>query len=329
MGTGSVKIYDRNSDSVIKESNMIAIRDRESVFAVGNEAYEISEKTPESIELITPMSAGRVQDVLMMEAVLHSLLRKYVRFAGYSPVLFFSVPLDMTELERRAYVSLAKKGRFRRSRIFFVEKPFADAFSMGISPVTAKGTMIVDLGAQSTEVSILSDGRVIISRTIDFGGESFDAAIVSGVKKKNGLTVSRRTAHRLKITLANLYRDPQEGCKVAGIDADSGLPRDGVISSYTVSSCVREVLQEIALEIRRLLERIPPQIQSALMQEGIWLTGGCVRIPGMEKFLTKELQYPVQASELCEYGTVSGLQQVIRNPELRSYSFATVKRKTL
>ena len=187
MGTGSVKIYDRNSDSVIKESNMIAIRDRESVFAVGNEAYEISEKTPESIELITPMSAGRVQDVLMMEAVLHSLLRKYVRFAGYSPVLFFSVPLDMTELERRAYVSLAKKGRFRRSRIFFVEKPFADAFSMGISPVTAKGTMIVDLGAQSTEVSILSDGRVIISRTIDFGGESFDAAIVSGVKKKNGL----------------------------------------------------------------------------------------------------------------------------------------------
>ena len=83
MGTGSVKIYDRNNNSIIKEYNMIALRGKDNVFAVGNDAYDIFEKTPENMELITPMSGGRIQNVLMMEAVLHLLLRKTGRFAGY------------------------------------------------------------------------------------------------------------------------------------------------------------------------------------------------------------------------------------------------------
>ena len=109
MGTGSVKIYNRNTDTIIKERNMIAVRNHENVFAFGNDAYGMFEKTPENIEMITPMSQGRIHDVQMMEAVLHLLMKKCSRFVGYAPQLYFSVPLDMTVLERSAYVSIAKK----------------------------------------------------------------------------------------------------------------------------------------------------------------------------------------------------------------------------
>ena len=327
MGTGSVKIYDRNNNSIIKEYNMIALRGKDNVFAVGNDAYDIFEKTPENMELITPMSGGRIQNVLMMEAVLHLLLRKTGRFAGYSPLLYFSVPLDMTELERRAYVSIAQKGRFKRSRVLFVEKPFADAFALGLPVEDVEGTMLVNLGAQNTEISILCKGQIIINRTIDIGGDRLNAAVVSGVRKKNSLTISQRCAHRLKITLADLAKDPVEGCKVAGIDTESGLPRDGIISSYTVSSCVREVVSEIALEIRRLLERIPPQIQAVLQKEGIWISGGCTRIPGMDRCLEGMLDYPVHLSEHFEFTTIQGLKEIIDHTELREYAFAPQRRK--
>lgn len=53
---------------------MIAIRNREQVIAVGNYAYEMHERTPSNIEVITPMSNGRIANVLMVEAVLHTLL---------------------------------------------------------------------------------------------------------------------------------------------------------------------------------------------------------------------------------------------------------------
>ena len=94
-----IKIYDRNRDAFIEEVNMIAIKDRNTVIAVGDEAYELFEKNPDDVQVISPVKNGRIQDVLMMEAVLHTVLRKCGSYVGYRPVLYFSVPLDMTELE--------------------------------------------------------------------------------------------------------------------------------------------------------------------------------------------------------------------------------------
>ena len=326
MGTGSVKIYNRNTDTITKEWNMIAVRNHENVFAFGNDAYEMYEKTPENIDLITPMSHGRIHDVQMMEAVLHLLMKKCSRFVGYAPMLYFSVPLDMTVLERRAYVSIARKGRLRRCRVQFVEKPFADALAIGIPIRGAEGTMIVNIGAQCTEISLLSEGRIILNRTIDTGGDDLRTAVISGVRRKNGLTISQKTAHRLIITLTDLRKEKSEGCKVAGIDTDSGLPRDGVISSYTVSMSVREIVEGIALEIRRVLDRLPPQMQAALQKEEIWLTGGGARIPGICSHLENLLGFPVEASEYYEYTTIEGLKQVADHPELRRYAFAPLKK---
>ena len=59
LGTSTVKIYDLKKDTITKEKNMIAIRNREQVIAVGNYAYEMHERTPSNIEVITPMSNGR------------------------------------------------------------------------------------------------------------------------------------------------------------------------------------------------------------------------------------------------------------------------------
>ena len=76
LGTSTVKIYDLKKDTITKEKNMIAIRNREQVIAVGNYAYEMHERTPSNIEVITPMSNGRIANVLMVEAVLHTLLHR-------------------------------------------------------------------------------------------------------------------------------------------------------------------------------------------------------------------------------------------------------------
>ena len=64
LGTSTVKIYDLKKDTITKEKNMIAIRNREQVIAVGNYAYEMHERTPSNIEVITPMSNGRIANVL-------------------------------------------------------------------------------------------------------------------------------------------------------------------------------------------------------------------------------------------------------------------------
>lgn len=47
-----------------------------------------------------------------------------------------------------------------------VESPIADAVAMNINLEKNEGSMVVNIGAQSTEFSILTDGKIIISRKI-------------------------------------------------------------------------------------------------------------------------------------------------------------------
>ena len=271
LGTSTVKIYDWKKDTITKEENMIAVRDRDTVFAVGNEAYEMFEKTPENIQVVTPMSNGRISDVLLVEAILHTLLSREHTSMGHRPTIYFSVPMDMTEIEKRAYYSVARRGKLKKCRVYLVEKPIADALALGIPLHRTRGSMIVNMGAQSTEVSVLADGRVIMSRMIPSGGKKFDEAIAAAVRRKNSFQISTRTAKRLKIALTDLGSSRREGRKAMGIDTVTGLPRDGIVTSHTVTETVREQVSRIADETRKILDRTPPQIHSAIQDEGfIW-----------------------------------------------------------
>lgn len=184
LGTSTVKIYDLKKDTITKEKNMIAIRNREQVIAVGNYAYEMHERTPSNIEVITPMSNGRIANVLMVEAVLHTLLHRCTRHMGYRPELYFSVPCDMTEIERRSYYTIAHKGALKNCRMYLVDKPIADALALGIPINRTKGSMIVNIGAQSTEISVIANTRVIFSRIIQVGGKQFNESICNLNRRK-------------------------------------------------------------------------------------------------------------------------------------------------
>ena len=308
---------------------MAAVREPDTLFAVGNKAYELFEKNPNDIRIIEPMQNGRIQDVVMMEALLHTLLKKCGSYVGIMPVMYFSVPLDMTGLERRAYSTIAQKGRFRNSTVYFVEKPIADALAIGIPVQRAQGVMVVNIGEQGTEISVLSRGSIILSRLIGIGGQDFNSSIISEVRKKNNLTISRRTAQRLKFTLPDLQDEKWEGCRVVGIDTNTGLPRDGIVSSRTVTASVENVLKQIGGEISHVLERIPTQTQAAIRDEGIFLSGGSTRIPGANSFLKAHLDYPVATSRYYEYGTVTGLKRIIDHPELRRFAMLSTKRKPI
>lgn len=72
----------------------------------------------------------------------------------------------MTAIEKRAYYHLVNGHWLRKNRVFMVESPIADAVAMNINLEKNEGSMVVNIGAQSTEFSILTDGKIIISRKI-------------------------------------------------------------------------------------------------------------------------------------------------------------------
>lgn len=327
LGSNMIKIYSQKNDEILKERNMIAIRNKEDILAVGDDAYEMYEKNPANITVSSPMSNGMIANIGHLEILLHNLLEKTSRNSGSHPVIYFAVPVDMTEIEKRAYYSVAQSGRFRKSKVLLVERPVADAFALGLPIIKTRGSMIVNIGAATTEISVIADSRVIISKIIPLGGDHFNQEILNNIRRRNNFFVSLRTAGRLKTSLADLKQERKLARKIVGVDCVSGLPRERIVTSTTINESILSSVKEIAEEIRTFLDRTPPQIHKVILAEGIYLTGGSTRIPYIAQVISRQIGCPILLSQYYDLCTVYGLKEIITHDALHHWAFTPKKRK--
>lgn len=327
LGSHMVKIYSQKDNEIMKERNMIAVRNGKDILAAGEDAYEMYEKNPVDVDVSSPMVNGMIANIGYQEIVLHNLFNKTGRYLGNRPVIFFAVPMDMTEIEKRAYYSAVQTGRLRKSKILLVERPIVDAFALGIPVIKTKGSMIVNMGAATTEVSVIADSRVIISKIIPIGGDQFNQTIIDTVRRKNNFFIGMRTAGRLKVSLADLRYEQKIAKKIIGIDCFTGLPKEKIVTSATINEAVLETTKRIATEIRIFLERTPPQINKLIQKDGIYLTGGSSRIPDISRVLSEQIGCPILLSHYYDLCTIYGLKEIITHDALHHWAFTPKKRK--
>ena len=326
LGSSSVKVYSLFKHKSYMEKNMIASRGHK-IIAVGNEAYEMFEKSPAEVAVCSPMSFGMIANLELQEIVLYSMIRRIDHILGVGSVMFFTVPLDMTAVEKRAYFNVANGYWLRKNRVYMVESPIADALAMGVDLDDPTGNMVVNMGAQSTEMSIITGGRIIISKKIPIGGRQMNESICTEIRKRYNLQLGTRTAKRLKMVMGRLSDQRKGVRKVVGIDCISGLPREEVISSYVVNDGIMNCVNEIASEMKTFLERIPPQISYHIAKQGIYITGGSTRLPYLDKYLASYTGFTFNMSDFYEKSAVSGLEKIIKNKELRKWAIPVKQRK--
>lgn len=326
LGSSSVKVYSFFRNKTYIEKNMIASKGH-TIIAMGNEAYDMFEKSPTDITVTSPMTFGMIANLELQEIVLYSMIRKIDHILGFGATMYFAVPLDMTAVEKRAYFHVANGHWLKKNRVFMVEAPIADAIAMGVNLEDPEGNMIVNIGAQSTEVSIITGGKIIISRKIPLGGRQMNESVCSEIRKRYNLQIGTRTAKRLKMVMGRLSDPKKEVRKVVGIDCISGLPREEIISSYVVNDGIMNCLNEIAAEMKTFLERIPPQISYHIAKQGIYITGGSTRLPYIDKYLASYTGFTFNLSDFYETSAVTGLEKIIRNKELREWAVPVTQRK--
>ncbi len=327
MGSNTLKVYSHQKNKVYQERNMVAVKDKRRVLAVGDEAYEMYEKAPDNIEVASPMAYGMLADIMKAEVSLYSLIKKIHPYQWFGSVMYFAAPADLTQIEKRAYNSLANGGWLQNNKVWIVEKPIADAIAMDIPLKKTKGSMIVNIGAQSTEISVIADGKVIISKALKLGGRQIDLEIRSEINRTNRLQIGTRTASRLKTSIGELYGQKEQLRKVIGIDTLSGLPREAVVSSEVVNAAIARPITAIGNEMKTFLERTPPQIAYSILKEGIYLAGGSTRLKNIDKFLADFTGYGVCLSEMHETCTIRGVEKMIKDRYLQEWAVPVKQKK--
>lgn len=327
LGSSTIKVFSQSKNKSYIEKNMVAVKDKHKVIAVGNEAYEMFEKAPDSIQVESPMAFGMIANPAAMEVSLYSMLKNIDWTIRFGAVLYFTVPADITQIEKRAYYTIANGGFLQNNCVFVVEKPIADAIALDLPPESVRGNMIINVGAQSTEMSVIAGDRVILSKNIPIGGRQFDESICSIVRKKCNLCIGTRTASRLKVAMGNMRENGRTARKVVGIDSLTGLPREEIVYSSVVNEGIAHCLDSIGEEIHRFLERTPPQIACNIAKEGIYLTGGSTRLTGMDSYLAEICGYGFNLSGLYDSCTITGLEKIIRNKDLEKWTKPLKQRK--
>lgn len=312
FGTKELKIYQKGKGLVVSEKNVIAIENKKRIIAIGDEAFDMNEKAPENVDIVFPVKNGVIADINYMEGLFSSFMKQinYGRKISSADYVV-AVPTDITDVEKRAFTELILNSIAKVHSIKIVEKPVAAALGANLDIHNAHGVLMIDIGAETTEISVLSLGGIVISKLLPIGGSTFDEAIASNVRKTSNLYVGLKTAENLKINLANAYSSGEEALSIYGRDVVSGLPINKEISTRLVYESIFEYLGTIIDNIRMILERTPPEISSDIIDTGIFLTGGSAYIKNLDKLISKETDLSVNLVDYPQNTVANGLGRII------------------
>ncbi len=324
FGSYHLKIYHKDTDAYLIQHNMVAIQDKKGMLAYGDEAYAMYEKAPSNIQVTSPMSYGNLASISHMQTFLKLLLESNTKGQLKGADYFVALPTDMQE---RIFTTLIQDSTMKPRGVYLVDKPVAAGLGLGINVKEAQGVMIVDIGAETTEISVLSLGGIVISRLIQNGGRSIDDAIQSAIRKEFNFFIGSKTAEAIKKGLACAIEPDGSSMQICGRNMVVGLPQMMEITSEFVYESIKEQLGIIMDAVKTILERTPPELGVDIIQNGIYLTGGSARIRNLDQLLQQKSGIRVTVDEEPEMSVAKGLARVMVDRDFRSLAFVTKEQK--
>ncbi|MBQ1842987.1 MAG: rod shape-determining protein [Lachnospiraceae bacterium] len=329
MGTGNLKIYSRASDTVTNEKNTIAIVEGNQMYAYGDEAYEMYEKAPENIDVSFPIVGGVIADFDNMQTMLLEVLKDKVDARLKGSDIVIAVPTDITEVEKKAFYDMFAKTRIKAKSIRLCEKPLADALGLGLDITEPTGVMVVDMGADTTEISVISLGGLVLSELLPFGGNKLDDAIVTYMKRVKNLVIGRKTAKDLKEKIGSAVKNEEETpqkISIVGRDIVSGLPRPYDITSDIIYEAIKDELESVGSNIRMILEKVPPELAKDIVHSGIYVTGGSSQISGLVELFESMTNISMNIAEDGEQTVARGLGKVLSEDRFDRFGYTMKSR---
>ena len=271
LGTANTLIYVKDQGIVLNEPSVVAIRQErgnaKSVAAVGHAAKQMLGRTPGNISAIRPMKDGVIADFYVTEKMLQHFI-KQVHDNNYfrpSPRVLVCVPCGSTQVERRAIKESALGAGARE--VYLIDEPMAAAIGAGLPVSEATGSMVVDIGGGTTEVAIISLNGVVYSQSVRIGGDKFDEAIISYVRRNYGSLIGEATAERIKHEIGSAYPGEEvREIEVRGRNLAEGVPRSFTLNSNEILEALQEPLSGIVSAVMVALEQSPPALASYISE---------------------------------------------------------------
>lgn len=319
LGTANTLVYVKGRGIVVNESSVVAINRRNGqVIAVGEEARSMVGKTPPHIQVTRPLARGIIADFEVTEKMLRYFFQKVHddrAMAIPRPRVVMSVPLDVTEVERKAVGDAAMSAG--ACEVLVVEEPIAASIGAGLPISEPVGNMIVNIGAGSTEIAVISLNGVVTAKSIPIAGEELNKNIAQYARDVFNLLLGERIAEEIKIAVGSAVELTERmDVSMRGRDLLSGLPREIMVNDAQIREALGRSIKAMVEQIKAILEITPPELVADIYQRGIILTGGGAKLRGLDDAISRGTGLPVRVADEPGTAAVRGTGLLIENRKL-------------
>jgi rod shape-determining protein MreB len=213
-----------------------------------------------------------------------------------SPRVLICVPCGATQVERRAIKESAAGAGARK--VYLIEEPMAAAIGAGMPVDEARGSMVLDIGGGTSEVAVISLNGIVYASSVRVGGDRFDEAIISYVRRNYGILIGEATAEKIKHQIGCAYPGKElKEIEVKGRNLSEGIPRSFSLNSNEILESLQEPLHGIVQAVKTALEQTPPELGADVAERGIVLTGGGSLLADLDRLIMEETGLPVVLAE--------------------------------
>ena len=290
LGTANTLVAIKGEGIVINEPSVVAIeKSTHRVLAVGHEAKNMINHTPDAFSAEHPLRDGVISDYELTARMLTEMLRRVLRHAIVKPRMIVTVPSGITEVEERAVIQAAMEAGARR--VYLIEAPLAAALGARLDITAPEGRMVVDIGGGTTDIGVLTMNGIAQSASLKVAGAAFDEAIIRHLRRRYGLLIGTTVAEEIKMSIGCVTPRPEAlTMTVKGRDLKNGLAREATLTSEELMEVLRRPARQIMDKVLDVLESTTPELVADIARNGIVLTGGGSQLFGMDRLLCERTE---------------------------------------
>ncbi len=315
LGTSKTVIF--SSSKVVLELPSVVTVDSETWLPVyyGEKAKQTMGRTPDSLECVMPIEHGVIADYDIAESMLKTYMQEAFGSKIVRPRIMATLPAGLTELQHHSLANVVESGGGRN--ITVIEGPLAVAFGLGLDFSKPKGSLIVDIGAGTTDIAVISMGGIAVCDSHKTASADFDAAITRYIRKEYNIEIGPLMAESIKKEIGSAVERPVEIAMVAkGRNVFTGLPESFEITAEEVYEAMREPIAAVCNAIRAVLSKTDPDMINDITAEGIYLTGGGSLLYGMDRKISEFTGLRINLLEDPIHSVVKGAAVALRKSEL-------------
>ena len=289
LGTRNSQVYSTGKGLGLMEPTVAVYdKDSEKIKAMGEEAKQMAGHVSSNMEIIWPIRQGVIIDYTVMEKMLKFFISRAMgRRAFRKPRISICIPSGTTEIEKKAIEEATYQAGARE--VFLADEPIAAAIGAGVDVTKPFGNLIVDIGAGTTDIAVISMAGVVVSSSIKVAGDNFNQAIMGYVRKAHNLFIGEDAAERIKIKIGTAIEEASpRTMEVKGRNVITGLPKTVTLTSEEVRMALREATGQIVEAVHGVLEKTPPELAADIVDRGIVLTGGGALLHGIDNLIEQK-----------------------------------------